>query len=161
MTETEPLTEIEPLNEAAPDDLNQVEWQALLRAKGWQNQMRLITQWGKLVKQKPALRQEDTLIQGCESRTWLDHRQDEQGRSLFIFDSESRLMCGLMAALFVQINGQNRDAIDSLDLAAFLKDAGLHKRLTPSRSNGLLAILQRASSLMNVELLSEHGNKKP
>jgi cysteine desulfuration protein SufE len=109
-----------------PDDLSSVSLQELIATNNWQSQYRLITQWGKLIQHKPELRNADNLVKGCEVSAWLAHKEEEGGLHHFAFDSDSRVINGL-AVLSV----------------------GLEKYLTPSRNNGLRAIIARVNSSAN------------
>ena len=128
------------------DDLRAVSIAELLAADNWQSQYRLITQWGRLIQHKPALRQLDNLLKGCETPAWLAHSCDG-GIHYFSFDSDSRVINGLAALLLSQMQGKTTGDIAAVDFAALLKQVGLEKHLTPSRNNGLNAIMQRARQL--------------
>ena len=132
------------------DDLNAVSIAELLAANNWQSQYRLITQWGKLIQPKPDLRTADNLLRGCETPAWLAHRCDN-GIHYFSFDSDSRVINGLAALLLSQLQGRASGDIAAVDFAALLTQVGLEKHLTPSRNNGLHAILRRARHLASCD----------
>lgn len=131
------------------DDLVDVTLSELIAATNWQQQYRLIIQWGKLIKPKPELRLPAYLIKGCELPVWLGHelRGDEH---YFAFDSDSSVMNGLAALVLVQLNGKTTAQIMEINLAQSLRDLGLAKHLTPSRNNGYSRIVERALALANI-----------
>lgn len=125
------------------DDLDDVTLSELTAATNWQQQYKLIIQWGKLVRPKVDMRTPANLIKGCELPVWLVHvREGEQ--HYFAFDSDSSVMNGLAVLLLVQLNGKTSVQIAEGDLAQSLRSLGLDKHLTPSRNNGLDRIIERA-----------------
>jgi len=129
------------------DDLGYVALPELMAAANWQQQYRLIIQWGKLVKPKLALRLPAHLIKGCELPVWLVHEREGE-RHYFAFDSDSSVMNGLAVLLLVQLNGKTSVQIAETDLAQSLRGLGLEKHLTPSRNNGFNRIIERALVLV-------------
>lgn len=134
------------------DDLGAVKLPELMAASNWQQQYKLIIQWGKLIRPKPDMRLPANLIKGCELPVWLVHeRQGEQ--HYFAFDSDSSVMNGLAALLLVQLNGKTAAQIAAGNLVQSLRDLGLDKHLTPSRNNGFNRIIERALALAGAQPL--------
>jgi cysteine desulfuration protein SufE len=129
------------------DDLGCVALSELMAAANWQQQYRLIIQWGKLIQPKPEMRLPANLIKGCELPVWLVHEQEGE-RHYFAFDSDSSVMNGLVVLLLVQVNGLSRVQIQTLDLVASLQALGFERHLTPSRNNGFHRIIERALILV-------------
>ena len=132
------------------DDLGCVTLSELMAATNWQQQYRLIIQWGKLILPKPAIRVPANLIKGCELPVWLVHEAQGE-RHYFAFDSDSSVMNGLVALLLVQLDGKTTLQIAEGNLAQSLQDLGLERHLTPSRNNGFGRIIERALVLVNPE----------
>ena len=128
-----------------PDDLSSVSLPELIATNNWQSQYRLITQWGKLIQHKPELRKPENLVKGCEVSAWLAHRE-ESGVHHFAFDSDSRVINGLAVLLLAQVQGKTTLEVRELDFERLLLSVGLEKHLTPSRNNGLRAIIARVNS---------------
>lgn len=126
------------------DDLSSVSLPELIATQNWQSQYRLITQWGKLISIKPELRSTDYLLRGCETLAWLVHSQSN-GVHRFAFDSDSRVINGLAALLLAQVDNKTAKEINSVDFLQILLNVGLEKHLTPSRNNGLRAIIARVN----------------
>ena len=131
------------------DDLSSVNLSELIATNNWQAQYRLITQWGKLIQPKADLRIAKYLLQGCEVSAWLAHNSDN-GVHYFAFDSDSRVINGLAVLLLSQVNGKTTAEIRVINFTHLLAEVGLEKHLTPSRNNGLRAIIARVESLMNI-----------
>jgi len=131
------------------DDLSSVSLPELMATQNWQAQYRLITQWGKLITPKPGMRIDNYLLRGCETLVWLNCVQ-ENGVYRFAFDSDSRVINGLAVLLLSQVDNKNADEIKAIDFEKLLLDVGLEKHLTPSRNNGLRAIVERINSSLVV-----------
>lgn len=112
-------------------------------ASGWEARARLLLQWGELLTPlTEAERQPEHQVQGCESLVWLVAEQ-RQGHWHFRADSDARLVRGLLAVLLARVEGLPGEALEQLDLADWFAQLGLSRQLSPSRSNGLNAVLQR------------------
>ena len=96
-------------------------------------------------KQMPAIAEEDktpdNLIEGCQSRVWLDCRQ-ENGLLHFTADSDAVITKGIIYLLIRVYNGQTaQDILDSN--VEFLDQIGLREHLSPTRSNGLTSMIHQ------------------
>ena len=131
-----------------PDDLSSASLPELMSTNNWQSQYRLITQWGKLIQQKPELRIPEYLVKGCEVSAWLAHTEDS-GIHRFAFDSDSRVINGLAVLVLSQVHNKTTRDIDAVDFTQLLVDVGLEKHLTPSRNNGLRALIVKILELIN------------
>lgn len=130
------------------DDLSSVSLQELTATQNWQAQYRLITQWGKLIHHKPELRLEENLLRGCETLAWLVHTHVD-GIHRFAFDSDSRVINGLAALLLAQVDGKATQEINAVNFAELLLAVGLEKHLTPSRNNGLRALVLKIKEFIS------------
>jgi len=88
------------------------------------------------------LKTPDRLIDGCQSRVWLDATMDADGRVHFTADSDAIIVKGIIAMLIDVLNGHTPREILDADLH-FIADIGLAENLSPTRSNGLLAMLRQ------------------
>lgn len=134
------------LSENEIDDLSEVSLAELSAAKGWQQQYRFIARWGQLIQLKPDIRRAENLIKGCELPVWLTYKIIDE-LYYFLFDSDSKIINGLAALLIVQMQGKSQTELQSLRLEFFLRELGLDKHLTPSRNNGLRAIIARCAEI--------------
>jgi len=117
------------------------------QAAGWEQRARLLMQWGeRLVPLSEEEKSEANRVHGCESQVWLvAQQQDDQWR--FKGASDARIIRGLLALLLVRVEGLSSAELAQLDLPAWFNQLGLGRQLSPSRSNGLNAVLLRMAQL--------------
>jgi len=89
----------------------------------------------------PAHRTESYLINGCQSRVWVDARFDD-GKVYYTADSDAIITKGIIALLIRVLDGRTPEEILQTDLY-FIDAIGLRENLSPTRSNGLLAMLKQ------------------
>lgn len=84
---------------------------------------------------------DQNLIEGCQSRVWL--QADEQnGKIIFQAESDALIVKGIIALLIKVLSGHTPDEILEADLY-FIPRIGLQEHLSPTRSNGLLAMVKQ------------------
>ena len=116
-------------------------------ASGWEQRARLLMQWGeRLAPLSDADKCDANLVSGCESQVWLVG-QLRDGHWQFSASSDARLIRGLVALLLVRVNGLSAEALKQVDLPDWFNQLGLSRQLSPSRSNGLNAVLKRMFEL--------------
>lgn len=81
------------------------------------------------------------LIEGCQSRVWLNAEQTD-GHVFFTADSDAIIVKGIIALLIRVLNGHTPEEILDSDLY-FIDRIGLAENLSPTRSNGLLAMIRQ------------------
>ncbi len=117
------------------------------QAHGWEQRARLLMQWGdRLAPLSEAQKTDSNRVHGCESLVWLVAEQVE-GQWNFKASSDARLLRGLLALLLVRVQGLNSAELAELDLREWFTLLGLERQLSPSRSNGLHAVLLRMAEL--------------
>ncbi|TWC43203.1 cysteine desulfuration protein SufE [Pseudomonas sp. SJZ079] len=120
---------------------------AFQQAGSWEQRARLLMQWGeRLAPLLDAQRSETQRVHGCESQVWLV-AEVQDGHWQFRAASDARLIRGLLAVLLARVNGLSSSELQALDLADWFAQLGLSRQLSPSRSNGLNAVLQRMREL--------------
>jgi cysteine desulfurase / selenocysteine lyase len=125
------------------EDWSNIDWQQLTKVRSWQQQYKLLLQWGSQLSYKPYLRQDSFLIKGCESAVWLQH-QPEGERHYFLIDSDSTIIKGLSVLLLVLLNGKTSKQIQAINLNERYQTLGLEKYLSVSRMNGFTALFNAA-----------------
>lgn len=114
----------------------------------WEQRARLLLQRGNQLDELPeAQRTADHLVQGCETRVWLMLDSDTQPLR-FQLASEARLLRGLLALLLLRIDGLNAEQIIAVNIVEWFEQLGLSRQLSPSRSNGLNAVLKAMHELL-------------
>ena len=117
--------------------------QAFQQAAGWEQRARLLMQWGeRLVPMSEAEKSDEQRVHGCESQVWLS-AEPFDGRWQFKAYSDARLIRGLLALLLVRVEGLSAAEVEALDLPGWFTELGLARQLSPSRSNGMNAVLKR------------------
>ncbi len=86
-------------------------------------------------------RTEQYVIDGCQSRVWVDARI-EDGKVFYAADSDAIITKGIIALLIRVMNGRTPQDILSTELY-FIDRIGLSENLSPTRSNGLLAMIKQ------------------
>ena len=89
----------------------------------------------------PEHRTDDYVIKGCQSRVWVDAYLDN-GKVYFSADSDAIITKGIIALLIRVMNGRSPQEIVDMDLY-FIDAIGLGENLSPTRSNGLLAMIKQ------------------
>ncbi|HCP30917.1 MULTISPECIES: SufE family protein [Pseudomonas] len=121
--------------------------EAFAQSKGWEQRARLLMQWGdRLEPLTEAEKTEANRVHGCESRVWLV-ADAVDGHWRFKASSDARLLRGLLALLLVRVQGLSGEALLALDVQDWFGQLGLERQLSPSRSNGLHAVVQRMAVL--------------
>lgn len=84
----------------------------------------------------------DNLIDGCQSRVWLTCHREDDGTLTFRAESDALIVKGIIALLIRVVSGHTPEEILDADLH-FIHDIGLTEHLSPTRSNGLLAMIKQ------------------
>ena len=84
---------------------------------------------------------ESNLIRGCQSRVWL-HQEFTDGRIIFEAESDALIVKGLVALLLRIYSGRTPHEILTSE-PRFIDEIGLRQHLSPTRSNGLLAMVKQ------------------
>lgn len=89
----------------------------------------------------PKDKNDQNLIKGCQSRVWLV-ADFKDGKIYFRGESDAVIVKGLVALLLRVVSGHTPDELIKNDLH-FIDDLGLKQHLSPTRSNGLLAMVKQ------------------
>ena len=89
----------------------------------------------------PQYKTEQNLIEGCQSRVWLQADMKD-GKVIFQAESDALIVKGIVALLIQVLSGHTPDEILAADLH-FIDAIGLREHLSPTRSNGLLAMVKQ------------------
>ena len=109
----------------------------------WMDRYQLIIDLGEEGDVLPASeKNESNLIDGCQSRVWIVCDQQADGTLVFRGESDALIVKGLVCLLLRVVNGHTPEEIRDADLY-FIPKIGLAENLSPTRSNGLLAMIKR------------------
>ena len=84
---------------------------------------------------------QSNLIDGCQSRVWLQC-DEQEGKLYFTADSDALIVKGIIALLIRVVSGHTPQEIMDAELY-FIDRIGLHEHLSPTRANGLLAMVKQ------------------
>lgn len=108
----------------------------------WMDRYQLLIDMGGETEPLPdSDKVEQNLIDGCQSRVWLVC-DDKEGRLYFRAESDALIVKGIVTLLIRVLSGHTPDEILDADLY-FIEKIGLREHLSPTRSNGLLAMLKQ------------------
>ncbi|MGB3500306.1 MAG: SufE family protein [Mesorhizobium sp.] len=112
----------------------------------WEDRYRYVIDLGRDLPPFPdASRTAANKVQGCVSQVWLDTSQGSETDPVMTYqgDSDAHIVRGLVAIMIALYSGRRASEIASTDAEALLKRLGLDEHLSPQRSNGLRAMVQR------------------
>lgn len=108
----------------------------------WMEKYEYIIDLGKeLTPLDDALKTDDKLIKGCQSKVWLNAKE-EKGIVIFQADSDAIIPKGIIAMMMYVLSHQKASDIANADLY-FLDKIGLKNHLSPTRANGLAAMVKQ------------------
>jgi len=87
------------------------------------------------------LKVEQNLIQGCQSRVWLNAELVD-GKIVYTADSDAIITKGIVALLVRVFSGQTPQDIINANIT-FIDQIGLRENLSPTRANGLLSMVKQ------------------
>lgn len=109
----------------------------------WMDKYQLLIDLGSDQQPLPEkYKTESNLIDGCQSRVWLQADLDSDGKVVFQAESDALIVKGIVSLLIRVLSGHTPDEILDAELH-FIEDIGLKEHLSPTRSNGLLAMFKQ------------------
>jgi cysteine desulfuration protein SufE len=123
----------------------------------WDDRYRYLIELGReLPPLAEAAHTDANKVQGCASQVWLDTDVRPDGRDgpvlTFAGDSDAHIVRGLIAILFAVFSGKTANDILGTDALALFEKMGLREHLTPQRSNGFRAMVERIRAEANTAL---------
>ena len=112
----------------------------------WMDKYEYIIELGKdLPLIDPAKKTDDRLIEGCQSKVWLD-AEVKDGKMQLTADSDAIITKGIIGLLIRVFDQETPEAIAKADLQ-FIKEIGLQEHLSPTRANGLASMVKKIKLL--------------
>ena len=109
----------------------------------WMDKYSLLIELGNDMEAYPEEhRKDEYIIEGCQSTVWIYAERNADGTLSFKGDSDAIIVKGIVALLLKVVNGQRPQDIEKAELY-FIDKIGLKEKLTPTRSNGLLAMIKQ------------------
>ena len=114
----------------------------------WDDRYRYVIELGRTLDPMPqAEHSAANKVQGCASQVWLSKRIERNGPGEPVLkyrgDSDAHIVRGLIAILLTLFSGHTPQQILSTDAIAVFDEFGFREHLTPQRSNGLRAMVER------------------
>ncbi|MGB1103531.1 MAG: SufE family protein [Crocinitomicaceae bacterium] len=108
----------------------------------WMDKYEYIIELGKdLPIIAPEHKKDENIIKGCQSTVWL-HAEMRDGKVIFTADADAIIAKGIIAILIDVLSEEVPDTIVDAKLD-FIKEIGLQEHLSPTRSNGLVAMVKQ------------------
>jgi sulfur transfer protein SufE len=118
---------------------------SIKNASTWQQKYREIMLLGKTLPLLPdELKIDDALVPGCESKVWMFVEFDLTENALVVIgDSDTRIVKGLLALILALYNGLTPEQVIKVDAYEEFEKLGLITHLSPSRGNGVKAMVEK------------------
>ena len=109
----------------------------------WMDRYAYIIDMGNALEPMPEkYKTPQNLIEGCQSRAWLNAELDSDGKVQFRADSDAIIVKGIISMLVNVLSGHTPQEILDTNLY-FIDKIGLAEHLSPTRSNGLAAMVKQ------------------
>jgi cysteine desulfuration protein SufE len=115
----------------------------------WEERYAYIIDLGKSLPAFPeSEKTELNLVHGCQSQVWLIHHFDEASNKLyFLIESDAIIVKGLASVVLATLNARSPAEIIEKDVEAIFNDMDLMRHISPTRGNGLRAMLERMKNI--------------
>lgn len=109
----------------------------------WEDRYKYIIDLGKeLPPMSDDKKDEAHIVRGCQSQVWIDVNAKDNAL-WFEADSDAFIVKGLLGVVLAAFNGKSAQAILDYDIDKYFETLGLLKHLSPTRGNGLRAMVAR------------------
>jgi cysteine desulfuration protein SufE len=117
----------------------------------WDDRYRYVIELGRTLDPMPeAEHSQANKVQGCASQVWLSRQLGRNGADEpqldYLGDSDAHIVRGLIAILLTLYSGRTPREVLATDALAVFDELGFREHLTPQRSNGLRAMVERIRS---------------
>lgn len=113
------------------------------RCANWEEKYLYIIELGqRLPALSPEAHNADNLIQGCQSQVWIVMQRNNEGVIELTGDSDAAIVKGLIAIVFALYQQMTPQDIIAFDVRPWFEKLALTQHLTPSRSQGLEAMIR-------------------
>jgi cysteine desulfuration protein SufE len=109
----------------------------------WEDRYRYVIELGKSLPVMPDDgRVPENIVHGCQSQVWIRHHVRD-GRLVFALDSDALIVRGLIAIVLAALDDKTPEELLAVDVDALFDELALKRHLSPSRGNGLSAMVER------------------
>lgn len=142
--------------------INQIQDEIIEEFEGltdWMDRYAYIIELGNTLDPLPEeMKTPENLIEGCQSRVWIVSDLDAEGKINFRADSDALIVKGIVALLLRVLSGHSPQEILDADLY-FIDRIGLKDHLSPTRSNGLVAMIKQIRNYATAYRMLQQRNK--
>ena len=126
------------------DDLQDIR-EAFAFFDSWEDKYRFVIDLGRGLQAMPeAEKTETNLVRGCQSQVWMTSRMDDDTGTLRLsLDSDAHIVRGLIAIVLAAYDGKTPEEIVAFDIDGLFEELALLQHLSPTRGNGLRAMVNR------------------
>lgn len=120
----------------------------------WEERYKYIIDLGKALPAFPEeLHTPERLVKGCQSNVWLEV-QSSKGRIQFLVDSDAIIVKGLLVLVLAAYNDKTPQEILAFDIDGYFGQLDLERHISPTRGNGLKAIVAKINDIASASNLS-------
>ena len=110
----------------------------------WEDKYRYLIELGdNMPTLSPEFLTEEWKVKGCQSQVWLVPQKNADGTLTFSGTSDAAIVKGLISIVLCIYNGKTPQEIVDVDIDDIFSSLGLHEHLSPSRRNGLEAMVEK------------------
>ena len=121
----------------------------------WEDKYRYIIELGKeLPEFTDENKTEQNLIRGCQSQVWLVYEISSEKHIQLSIDSDAHIVRGLIAIVLASLNHKTANQIIDFDVESLFRELQLMEHLSPTRGNGLRAMVGQIKTVAESALLS-------
>ncbi|MEL6497820.1 MAG: SufE family protein [Planctomycetota bacterium] len=136
-----------PANNTGVPPINEIE-ETFELLDDWEDRFGYLIDLGKKLPDLPdADRTESNRVHGCQASVWLKADLDEHDRLLLRASSDAHIVNGLIAIMLSLFDGATPAEARAIDAKAVVGRLGLSEHLSPTRRNGLWAMIERIGVL--------------
>ena len=113
----------------------------------WEERYQYMIDLGKdLPAMDESLRTSERLVKGCQSNVWMDVSRNE-GLLYFTVDSAALIVRGVLSLVMAAFDGKSAADITAFDIDGYFQALDLERHLSPTRGNGLRAIVAKIRTI--------------
>lgn len=117
----------------------------------WEDRYKYIIDLGKELPTMPdELHTEDRLVRGCQSQVWIETSVDDSKLQISV-DSDAFIVKGLLGVVLAAYNNKSPAEILAFDIDSYFDELQLMNHLSPTRGNGLRAMVARIRGIAETE----------
>lgn len=117
----------------------------------WEDKYRYVIELGeKLPPLADSFHTDEWKVKGCQSQVWLVPQKSPDGTIKFMGDSDAMIVKGLIAIVLMIYNNLSPQEIKNKNVSEIFTSIGLKEHLSPSRRNGLEAMIEKIKHYADV-----------